>query len=328
MSSTRTIGARPQRSGLVLLALLASGCLTIDLPLGEPGPLVETVLEGEGQAKLLLLEIDGVIAESAEPPRFGFGERESVVARVHAQLERARRDEDVRAVVLRIASPGGTATASEIVYREIRRFKEERSVPVVAQLMGVATSGAYYAAMGADTVLAHPTTVTGSIGVIFSGVNVSGLLEKLGVEDQTFTAGERKDTGSPLRKMRPEEREQIQSILDDLHERFRAVVAEGRPQLRPERIAELADGRVYSAEQALGNGLVDGLADLPGAIGEARRRAGLAEARVVSFHRERDWRENLYTRPPAAEAPLLELGTLFGRLRSPSFLYLWWPGLD
>lgn len=315
------------RVGFILLALLASGCVTIDLPGGKPGPLVETVLEGDGPAKVLLLEIDGVIAESPERSRFGFDERESLVARVRAELEKARRDEDVRAVVLRIASPGGTATASEIVYREIRRFKEARSVPVVAELMGVATSGAYYVAMAADAVLAHPTTVTGSIGVIFSGVNVSGLLGKLGIEDQTFTAGEYKDSGSPLREMRPEERRQIQAILDDLHQRFREVVAEGRPQLGAERVAALSDGRLYSAEQALASGLIDGITDLPGAIDEAKRRAGVAEARVVSFHRDRDWRENLYTQPPAAQAPLLELPGLFGGLRSPGFLYLWWPGL-
>jgi protease-4 len=313
--------------GSILLALLASGCVTIDLPGGKPGPLVETVLEGEGRAKVLLLGIDGVIAEGVEPTRFGFEERESMVARVRAELEQARRDEDVRAVVLRIASPGGTATASEILYREIRRFKEERRVPVVAQLMGVATSGAYYAAMAADALFAHPTTVTGSIGVIFRGVNVSGLMGKLGIEDQTFTAGEYKDAGSALRAMRPEERLQIQAILDDLHERFREVVAEGRPRLGPERVAALADGRIYSAEQALAQGLVDGIADLPGAIEEAKRRAGVAEARVVSVHRERDWRENLYTQSPMAPTPLLELAA-FLPLRSPSFLYLWWPGVD
>ena len=315
------------RVGFILLALLASGCVTIDLPGGKPGPLVETVLEGDGPAKVLLLEIDGVISESVEPTRFGFDESESVVARARSQLEKARRDEDVVALVLRIHSPGGTATASEIVYREIRRFKEARSVPVVAELMGVATSGAYYVAMAADAVLAHPTTVTGSIGVIFSGVNVSGLLGKLGIEDQTFTAGEYKDSGSPLREMRPEERRQIQAILDDLHQRFREVVAEGRPQLGAERVAALSDGRLYSAEQALASGLIDGITDLPGAIDEAKRRAGVADARVVSFHRDRDWRENLYTLPPAAQAPLLELPGLFGGLRSPGFLYLWWPGL-
>jgi protease-4 len=125
---------------------------------------------------------------------------------------------------------------------------------------------------------------------------------KLGIEDQTFTAGEYKDAGSPLRAMRPEERSQIQAILDDLHARFREVVAEGRPGLGSGRVAALADGRIYSAEQALREGLIDGIADLPGAIEEAKRRAGVAEARVVSLHRERDWRENLYTQAPPAQA--------------------------
>jgi protease-4 len=326
-SRSTPIVPRPGLLPVLLLAGLLAGCITVDLPFGKPGPLVETVLDGRGSAKILLVEIDGIIREDAQTVPFAMAPSEGMVARVRAQLEKAAGDEAVKALVLRIHSPGGTATGSEILYGEILRFKERSGVPVVAELMGVATSGAYFTAMAADSVLAHPTTVTGSIGVVFAGVNLSGLMEKIGLEDQTLKSGAYKDAGSPLRRMRPEEREQLQSVLDDLHGRFRQVVVRGRPALAAERVAELADGRVYSAPQALENGLIDAIADLPDAIVEARRRAGLDEARVVSFHRRRDWRENIYTRPSGSALPLLEITTLLDRLRSPAFLYLWSPGI-
>jgi protease-4 len=240
----------------------------------------------------------------------------------------AAKDRAVKAVVLRIHSPGGTATASEILYGEIQRFKAKKQVPVVAQLMGIATSGAYYAAMAADSVYAHPTTVTGSIGVIFMGVNVSGLMDKLGVADQTITTGPYKDVGSPLRRMTPEDRALVQGVLNDLYQRFVQVVATGRPQLPAARVSALADGRIYSATQAQANGLIDGIADLPNTIDETRRRAGLEEARVVSYHRRREWRDNLYTLPQGWGTLTLEPTTLLNLLQAPTFAYLWWPGTD
>lgn len=328
MSQAPSIRFTPlaQAACVLVLALVCGGCITINLPGGKPGLLVETLVEGESGPKIALIEIEGTLRE--EPERGLLGDtQESPVARVRAQLKKAAEDADVKAVLLRIHSPGGSATASEILYREVQHFKERKQVPVIAQLVGIATSGAYYVAMAADTLLAHPTTVTGSIGVIFVGVNYVGLMEKLGIENQTITTVPHKDWGSPLRRMTPEERTQVQSVLNDLHQRFLAVVAAGRPQLTPQRIAALADGRIYSAAQAQANGLVDGITDLPGAVAEARRRAGLAEARVVAYHRRREWRENLYTLPPGSGVPLLDLSSLLGPVPAPTFLYLWWPGL-
>jgi protease-4 len=182
--------------------------------------------------------------------------------------------------------------------------------------------------MAADAIYAHPTTVTGSIGVIFTGVSVSGLMEKLGVADQTITTGPYKDVGSPLRRMTPEDRALVRGVLNDLYHRFVQVVAAGRPHLPAPQVSGLADGRIYSATQAQANGLVDGIADLPGTIDEVRRRAGLAEARVVSYHRKREWRENLYTMPPGGGTPSLDATTLLDLLHAPTFAYLWWPGID
>jgi protease-4 len=315
-----------RRVSFVLLAFLVSGCITLNIPGGKPGKLVETVIEGKRGPKIALVEIEGILREDSKTRAFGLIEDESPVARVRAQLQKAAMDGAVKAVVLRIHSPGGTTTASEILYSEIQHFKARKQVPVVAELMGTATSGAYYAAMAADTVLAHPTTVTGSIGVIFAGINLTGLMAKLGIENQTITTGPFKDVGSPLRRMTPAERAQVQSVLDDLYVRFIEVVATGRPHLTQERISALADGRIYSATQAWTNGLVDGITDLPGAIAEAKRRTGLEEARVVSYHRRREWRENIYTLPHGPAAPLLDLESLLGQIQGPAFLYLWWPG--
>ena len=319
-----------QAVALALLACLAfanAACLNVQLFGGLPEPLVETVIYGESGPKIVLIDIDGVISESREDREFLAPSEESMVARVREQLERARDDASVRAVLLRINSPGGTVTASDILYQELMRFKRDRGVPVVAHLMGVAASGGYYVAMAADELIAQPTGITGSIGVIFVGVNLSGLMERFGVEDQTLTAGAQKDAGSWLRPMQPAERAHLQSVLDDMHERFKQVVAAGRHGLDRSRIDELADGRIYSASQARANGLVDGLGDLEESVAAARRRAGLAAARVVIYHRPREYRQNLYTQAPAYPGVLrLELAPSLPLAR-PGFLYLWAPGL-
>ncbi|HXK25697.1 MAG TPA: signal peptide peptidase SppA [Myxococcota bacterium] len=306
------------------IAPLSLACVSIELPGGVPQALMETTVEGAGSAKILLLQIDGVLTDEPEASWYGL-RRESPVARVREELDRARRDDSIDALLVRIDTPGGTVTASDLLYQEILRFKHERGVPVVAQLMGMATSGGYYVAMSADTVIAHPTTVTGSIGVIFAGVNLSGLMAKYGVADQTLTSGPFKDAGSPLRPMRPDERAQLQSVIDDMYQRFLDVVRRGRPALAPDEVARLADGRIYSAQQALANGLVDRIGDVEDAVELARTRAGVEEARVVTYHRPREYRKNLYTAEADESAPRVEWPMRRLQLPQPAFLYLWAP---
>jgi protease-4 len=313
-------------AGLALLLLGAPGCVTLNLLGGSRQPLEETVVYGSSGPKFLMVSVDGVINDAEEDALIGPG-RESTLARLREQLDMARRSGDVAGLILRIDSPGGGATASELVYREVLAFKQEQGVPVVAQLMGTAASGGYYVAMAADEVVAAPTTVTGSIGVIFIGLNFSGLMQKLGIENQTITAGRYKDTGSPLRPMKPDERAQLQSILDDLHDRFQQVVDEGRPKLDAAAVAALADGRVFSATQALENGLVDRIATLEETVKALERRTGNDSSRVVVYHRPREWRSNLYTRSGFPEIRL-DLGSLLGPLSRPGFAYLWWPGAE
>lgn len=309
---------------LAAVALSSAGCITIDAFGGGRRPLDETVVYGKSGPKVLLLDIDGVIGDSNVRGPLGTGGREATTSLVREQLDKAEKSQ-VAAILLRVNSPGGAVTASDVVYREILRFKQENDIPIVTIMMGVAASGGYYVAMASDHVIAHPTTVTGSIGVIAAGLNLSGLMQRYGVDNQTITAGEFKDAGSPLRPMTAPERAYLQTIVDDMHLRFQEVVVEGRPALDAERVRFLADGRVYTAGQALENGLVDAVGYMPDAIDELKRRIQAPELRVVAYHREREWRANLYssTAPPPPKAGLAER---LGVDRGPGFLYLWWPG--
>jgi protease-4 len=185
--------------------------------------------------------------------------------------------------------------------------------------------------MAADEIQAYPTSITGSIGVIGMGLNFSGLMAKLGIENQTIQSGAFKDTGSPLRSMRDDERAYMQGIIDELHARFREVVVAGRPNLDAARVAELADGRIYSANGALSNGLIDRIGSIEEAIDRLEELAGISESQVVSYHRPSEWRNNLYTGAPALAGPpivQLDLRQMFGPLPKPGFHYLWLPQLD
>src|SRR5262249_14257981 len=322
------------KRAILLLALLGTpGCFislgTAGLLGRTRGPLEESTVEGEGRAKILLLTVAEVISD--EPTRHAFGliEEESTVARVRSELEKAADDDRVKAVVLRIDSPGGGVTASDEVWSEIGRFKKKRGIPVVASLGDVAASGGYYVACAADRIGAHPTTVTGSIGVIMLNFDVEGLLGKIGVRNETFKAGEHKDMLSPFRMATPEERRMVQSILDSLHARFVTVVREGRPRLDPNRIPELTDGRIFDATQALDAGLVDQIGELDAAIDAAKSAANVEKARVVAYHRADEVRENVYS--AARQVPVqvnvlpVDLAGLIGP--GPRFMYLWAPGL-
>ena len=176
---------------VLALALMQAACVTINLPPG-PGTLEEHKVSGTGKDKVLLMDISGVISSDNKD---GFYTTPGMLATVKEELERAGKDERVKAIVLRINSPGGTVTASDIIYHELKTFKTTRKIPVVAAIMDVGASGGYYIAAAADAVLAHPSSVTGSIGVIMLTVNARGLLEKVGVETNAVTSGPRKDMG-------------------------------------------------------------------------------------------------------------------------------------
>ena len=306
-------------------AVLLAGCFTINLPPG-PGPLQEKQLSGSGSSKVLMLDLIGVISASQE---HGFYPIPSQVARLKEALTKAAADPDVQSLVLRINSPGGTVTASDVLYHELRLFKQKKKIPVIASIMDVGASGGYYVAMGADKIVAHPSSVTGSLGVIMLTVNANGLLEKIGVQASAITSGPKKDMGSPFRAMTDEERAIFQSVINGFYERFLTVIKEGRRNLTADEIRKLADGRIYSGEQAKAAGLVDSIGYLDDAIELAKREAGLTEARLVVYQEPGEFRQNIYSRflGHAGGGGMLADLDLMALVRSgtPQFMYLWMP---
>jgi protease-4 len=320
----------PRVIALVLLLAMLTGCsvLSVDLT-PRVRPLEEEVVEGKGEAKILLMDISGFLTDEAPSNGLGLGPspaRVPMLVRIREELKKAAKDPHVRALVLRINTPGGTVTASDIIYREVMLFREETKVPVVAALMDVAASGGYYIALAADRIVAHPTAVTGSIGTIMITANVEGLLGKVGVATSTFKSAEHKDMGSPFRTLTPEERAIFQSVIDELQRQFVAKVVERR-RLPQDTARGLADGRIYTAPQALDRRLIDAIGYMPDALAAARSAIGVDEAKVIVYKRPREYQATYYaqtrTEAHALDTTVERLATLAGA--GPRFLYLWAP---
>jgi protease IV len=316
------------RCFLILFLFLVSGCIHIDLFPGG-GSLKEAILSGEGKDKVLLIDISGMLTTGKAS---GILEEPSLPARLKEELTKAEEDEHVKAVVLRINTPGGSVTASDLVYHELKVFKKKRSVPVIAAIMDLGTSGGYYIAMAADHILAHPSTITGSIGVIMVTMNAEGLLEKVGVQPAAIVSGPKKSMGSPFRPMNDEERAIFQRTIDHLFEQFLVVVKEGRPGLSMEQIRTVADGRIFTADIAKAKGLVDSIGYLDEAVDLAKKEAKLEQARVVTYTRGGGTHQNIYSQfdPPQIGPigfPQVDAHSLFNVLTggTPQMLYMWMP---
>jgi len=213
-----------------LLALALPGCslLTVDFQ-PKIRPLEEETVEGKGTSKILMLDLSGVLTE--ELPSFSLTTpppRVSLLARVREELAKAEKDEHVRALIVRINSPGGTITASDVLYHEILAFKQRKKVPVIAAVMDVGASGGYYAALAADTIVVNPTTITGSIGVVMVTLNAQGLMQKIGVAPLAIKSGPMKDAGSPCLALTGPELAVFQGIIDDMYGRFVGLIVQSR----------------------------------------------------------------------------------------------------
>src|SRR6516162_3735184 len=236
-----------------LAALGLTGCFNglVLTPTFVGGPVEEVVITDAHhwlcRNKVVVIDVEGVILNARSSGLLGSGE--NPVSLFRERLDSAAADKHVKAVVLRINSPGGAVTASDIMYQDLLAFRRKTGKPVVACMMDVAASGAYYLAMGCDWVYAHPTTVTGSIGVIMSLYNASGLAAKLGITSEPIKSGPIKDIGNPLRLMTEQERGVLQDMVNSFYNQFVHVVVAGR-HLPEERVRVLADGRVYTGLNA------------------------------------------------------------------------------
>jgi protease-4 len=314
-------------AALLIVLIPFTGCQTPKIRLfpSQADPLQEYTLEGKDDDKILVIHIRGVISDA---PREGFVRtRPSVVQEVVSQLRLAEKDENIKAVILKINSPGGSVTASDILYNEIAAFKKRTGAKVVVALMGLAASGGYYISLPADYILAHPTTITGSIGVIFARPKVAGLMQKIGVTVEVNKSGADKDMGSPFRATSVEEEKIFQALTDRLGDRFVDLVASHR-KLEPEVVTRISTARVYLADEALELGLVDEVGYLVAAVDQAKELAGLAEdAKVVVYRRTEYPDDNIYntsTQYGGGKASLIsmELPGSLSHIQT-GFYYLW-----
>lgn len=283
--------------------------------------------------KIAMIDVDGPIYNGRSRSLTGtLGE--NPVALFTEKMHKAADDDQVKAVVLRLNTPGGGVTASEMMHHEIDNFRAQTGKPVIAAMLDVTASGGYHLACACDEIWAQPSSITGSIGVIMMTPNISETLKMIGVRVYAFTSGPMKDSGSPFRPMEPADEAFFQDLVNQMYADFLRVVENGRPNLTPEQIRKLADGRVYLGKEAVKLGLVDHVGSLDDAVEAARQRAGLAEKDIVlvQYARPIAYRPNIYAQPsipaPQAGSPSLPAVSLPPWLAhsTPQFLYLWSPG--
>lgn len=292
--------------GAAAVCLSACTPVTVSFELfGREKKLAETTVSEDDRAtwKVAVIDVEGTIVDANLPPLLSRGG--NPVDDIVARLEMARNDAAVRAVVLRINSPGGSVTGSDVVYREIIRFREQTGKPVVVSMAEVGASGGYYVSLACDRIMAYPTTITGSIGVIIPTINFSAGLAKIGIVARSVKSGPNKDIANPLEPMKESQYAVLQHLVDQFYDDFKARVKDRRPHLDQARFAEMTDGRIVSGKDALELGLIDALGGIRDAFDEAKKLAGIPSAKMIKYQPEGAVRP----RTPYASADELPRGT-------------------
>ena len=299
----------------------------------------------DARDRIAVISVSGVLVDEDYQTMFG-GSVMGPVSYLRAQLQQAKQDENVRAVIIEIDSPGGSVTASDTMHHEIMKFKQEKHVPVIVYVGEMAASGGYYIAAPADCIVASPTAITGSIGVIMSMIDVSGALEYLRIKSQPIISSgcKYKDTGSPTRPLRKDgednEEEYLQALVDSYYEQFVKVVYDGRLEKGEnkfgsiEAVKQVANGKIYNTQQALANGLVDREGYFEIAYDEAISRAGIASAEVVRYYQQigggMPFMMHGGNTPAATGGDInllkIDAGSLANLPRS-QFMYIWQPNI-
>ena len=283
------------------------------------------VEEGSAVEKILLIDIDGPISNRPKKTLVGFRSDTGMVDRIREILKKAEKDKNIKGILLRVNSPGGTVTSSDIIYHEIKSFKERFKVKVYVSVIDVAASGGYYVALAGDSIMVHPTSLVGSIGVLALKLNLEGLMDKVGVEWEVVKSSKKKDFMSPFRPLTKEERVLFQETIDRYYDRFVDLVVLNRDGLDVKEVRALADGRVYNARQALNNHLVDSIGYLKDLVELAKKELDQPGLKVVTYSRPREYKSNYYSSmgsTPKINLINLDLGFDWNQI-SPQFLFLW-----
>ena len=326
--------------GLLLLTLSVTACgpttFVVDVSPGDQKMVLSVVepAEGRTQNRVAMLDVTGMILNANRPGLLSEGE--NPVSRFREALDHAAEDDDVKAVIVRLNTPGGAVTASDAMYRDLLSFKAETGKPVVILMMDVAASGGYYVACAGDHIVAYPSTVTASIGVIIQTISLQPALSSIGIQTEAITSGPNKDVGSPLSRMTDSHRAVLRSIVDEFYANFTKIVREARPTISAKHFAEVTDGRIVSGQRAYAVGLVDSLGDMDDAFAKAKSLAGIDDASLVRYRRPLEYVGSPYARggevasstaPPQVNLLQLNLDGTSAGLSSPGFYYVWMPGV-
>lgn len=316
----------------ILLLLTLAGCAChfhLDF-LGKDKIKEVVLIKSKAKEKILLINVEGIISTSATT---GTLEREKdSISRVYYRLEKAAEDRKIKGVILRLDTPGGEVTASDILYNEIWKFKEKTRLPVVGLMMGLSTSGGYYIASACDYIIAHPSTTTGSIGVISIFPNLQELFSKIGIKVNVIKSGEMKDSGGFWRDMSEEEKKVFQRIIDEHYRKFLERVYKNRREyLSMEELEKIADGRVLTASQAYKLKLIDEIGYFDSALKKIFSLASLKEAKVIAYTYYPKLETNIYASSSKIysffEGKKISYDNLLPYLKS-GFYYLWLPELS
>jgi len=312
----------------ILVLLCGAGCAPSFLvtPVQNVQHVEEIKVQGGkfGGGKIALIEVEGLLANI----RTGgvLQPQENKLSLFTEQLARAESDPKVKAVVLRINSPGGTVTCSDTMYDAVKRFRERTHTPVIASAQEVMASGAFYLATSCDEIYAQPTSVVGSIGVIINTFAIDGTLAKLGVKNEVIKSGPMKDMGSPFKPLGNEERAVMQGLINEYYARFVQVVQAKCHIDDQEKLKVATDGRVFSGRQAQGLGLIDKLGTLEDAIDRAKELGHAQNATVVMYKRPYGYQGSIYAsnnvpvpQGQTLNIPLPESSAFLPR----GFYYLW-----
>ena len=300
-------------------------CITL-FPGSGRGQVREMVVRQGSAEKILLIKVEGAIFDAAKKNMFGVDVEPSITARVKDELLRAEKDRSVRAVLLKINSPGGAVTTCDIIRDELVKFRKRTGIPIVAEMGDIAASGGVYISTAADRIIAHPTTVTGSIGVIMQMYNAKELFDKIGVKSETIKSGAFKDMGSPMRELSPEERSLFQEVNTSLYERFVSMILEGRKGIDEKKLRAIADGRIFVAQKALEYGLVDRIGYDDDAIAMTEQAAGIQNATIVTYSGSGNYTSNIYSQAGFQNSGTINLiniqASFLEASRGISFLYM------
>ncbi len=281
----------------VFMAAIFTSCLSFNVNLGGGiWPIREVVIRKGTPDKILLIKIYGLIFDEPKKNLLGAELTPAITARIKEELICAEKDKSIKAILLKINSPGGSATTCDIIRDELIKFKKRTGIPVIVEMGDMAASGGVYISTAADKIIAQPTTVTGSIGVIMQKFNAKELFEKIGVINESIKSGDKKDASSFFRGYSDEERALFQEVILSLYERFISVIIEGRKGINEKKLREVADGRIFLSQKALEYGLIDKIGYDDDAIELTEQTAGIRGATIVTFSGSGNYTSNIYSK--------------------------------